>query len=329
MEKNAAHRSCAHAFHVLFLYIVTKLLKLVLFFSLCFALLFLISTGLRFLTLRVEWIRTLSQEQGAILSDLIIAAQWSLSLCLYGGILIGLSYVVRKEVFAPIALPCIALLTIVFIWGIGELVENLKHIPSDKTHERPLGEPGLILANMIRPAGTVIILLEGPDDPNGSRVVATPDRPLLYQEEFPGKNLALTNLPPAPFIDDCPWFLKSLAIDLRLDAELLRHHLDKGLPLFVVHAGSLIFLLCSLIFILKLSLWPLMNLFLGCLTFRGILALEIFFNTPEMQDVFDSFLQGRLPLTIVIPLIFCGVGLLIYLYSFLVYLAKGRRRHGN
>jgi len=301
----------------------------VLFFSLSFALLFLVVTGLRFLTLRVEWIRTLSQEQGAILVDLIIAARWALSFCLYGGILIGLSYVVRKEVFAPLALPCVILLTLAFIWGIGQLVDNAENIPSIKTHEKPLGEPGLILSNTIRPSGTVIVLLQGPAEPAGSRVVATPGKPLLYQTEFAGKTLPSAVLPPAPFIDDCPWFLKSLAIDLRLNAELLRQHLNGGLLPFLMQTGSLVLLLCSFIVILKLSLWPLVNLFLGCLAFRGILALEIFFNTPEMQDVFDSFLQNRLPLSTVVPIIFCGVGLLIYLYSFLVFLAKGRRTYGN
>jgi hypothetical protein len=308
---------------------VRKLLKLVLFFSLSFALLFLITTGLRFLTLRVEWIRALSLEQGAILIDLLSAARWAMSLCLYGGILIGLSYAVRKEVFAPVALPCIALLTIIFIWGIGLLVENMEYVPSDKTREQPLGKPGLILSNTILPSGTVIVLLQGPAEPNGSRVVATPGKPMLYQSEFAGKNLSIANLPPAPFINDCPWFLKSLAIDLRLNAQLLWQHMDDGLLPFLMHTGSLVFLLCSLMFILRFSAWPLVDMFLGCLAFRGILSLEIFFHTPEMQEVFASFLQNRLPLSIVVPLIFCGVALLIYLYTLLVYLIKGRYSYGN
>jgi len=311
------------------LIIVRKLLKLVLFFSLSFALLFLVSTGLRFLTLRVEWIRALSQEQGAILVDLITAARWALSLSLYGGILIGLSYVVRKEVFAPAALACIALLTLVFIWGISELVDNMENVPSEQTREQPLGKPGLILSNTILPSGTIIVLLEGPTEPNGSRVVATPGKPMLHQSEFAGKNLSLTPLPPAPFINDCPWFLKSLSIDLRLNAESLWQHLNIGLLPFLIQTGSLVFLLCSLMFILKLSAWPLVDLFLGCLAFRGVLSLQIFFHTPEMQEVFASFLKNRLPLPIVVPVIFCGVGLLIYLYSFLVYLVKGRYSYGN
>jgi len=329
VEKNGLWRSCTHVFRALFLYIVRKLFKLVLFFSLSFAFLFIVATGLRFLTLRVEWIRALSLEQGPILADLIAAAQWALSLSLYGGILIGLSYIIRKEVFAPAALPCLILLTLVFIWGIDLLVDNMQNVPSDKTRDPPLGKPGLILSNTILPSGTVIVLLEGPATPNGIRVVATPGRPMLYQSEFAGKSLATANLPPAPFINSCPWFLKSLAIDLQLNAELFLQHLDNGLQPFLIQTGSLVFLLCSFMFILKLSAWPLMNLFLGCLAFRGVLSLEIFFHTPEMRDVFDSFAQNRLPLPLVVPVIFCGAGLLIYLYSFLVFLIKGRRGYGN
>jgi hypothetical protein len=168
--------------------------------------------------------------------------------------------------------------------------------------------------------------LEGSAKPGGSRVVATPGKPLLYQEKFAGKDLSLLSLPPAPFSDNCPWFLKSLAIDLRLNAENVRRHLNAGLLSFLMYAGTLVFLLCSLMFILKLSVWPLANLFLGCLAFRGILALELFFNTPEMQDIFDSFLQNRLSPSLAVPLIFCIVSLLAYLYSFLVYLLK-RQSH--
>ena len=281
------------------------------------------------MALRVEWIRALSLERETVLLELITAARWALSLGLYGGILLGLSYAVRKEIFAPMALLCVVLLTTVFIYGIGQLLENMEHVPPAKTPTQALGEPGIILANTARSGGTVIVLLQGPAQPNGSRVVATPGKPLLYQAEFAGKDLAAVSLPPAPFSDETPWFLKSLAIDLRLNAEILRQHFNQGQTAFLIYTGSLIFFLCSLMFILKLSAWPLANLFLGCLAFRGVLALEVFFNTPEMQDVFDSFLQDRLPLSMAVPLIFCGVGVLFYLYSFLVSLAQRQDFHGN
>jgi len=309
--------------------IVRKLVKLVLFYSLSFVILFLGATGLRFLELRIEWIRALSQEQEAVLLELMTAARWALSLAIFGGVLLGLSYAVRREVFALTAIPCIALLTIGFTFGIGQLIASWENVPPAKIPIQPLGKPGLILSNNVRPAGTVLILLEGSVKPSGSRVVATPGKPLLYQEKFPGKDMSLLSLPPAPFSDNCPWFLRSLAIDLRLNAENVRRQMNAGLLPFLVYAGTLVFLLCSLMFIMKLSAWPLANLFLGCLAFRGVLALELFFKTPEMQDVFDSFLQNRLPVSWVVPLIFCAVGLLAFLYSFLVYLVKRQSNYAG
>jgi len=309
--------------------IVRKLVKLVLFYSLSFAILFLVATGLRFLVLHIEWVRALSQEREVVLVEIITAARWALSLTIYGGVLLGLSYAVRRGVFAPAAIACVALLTIGFTFGIGLLLEDWENVPPAKIPTQPLGRPGLILSNNVRPAGTVLILLEGSAKPGGSRVVATPGKPLLYQEKFAGKDLSLLSLPPAPFSDNCPWFLKSLAIDFRLNAENVRRSIGAGFLPFLLYAGTLVFLLCSLMFLLKLSMWPLANLFLGCLAFRGILALELFFRTPEMQVTFDSFLQSRLPSSWVVPLIFCGVGLLAYLYSFLVYLLKRQNRYAD
>jgi hypothetical protein len=80
-------------------------------------------------------------------------------------------------------------------------------------------------------------------------------------------------------------------------------------------------------FVLKVSVWPLGGIFLGCLAFRGVLSLETFFNSPEMLDVFGSFLENRFPVALVVPLIFTGLGLLIHLYTFLVYLAKRQDKY--
>jgi hypothetical protein len=302
--------------------IVRKLIKLVIFFTFSFAILFLITTGLRFLALRVDWIRTLSHEKESILFELVNAARWALSLVLYGGVIVGLSYAVRKEVFSPMAILCVIALTVGFTYGIGQIIENWEDTPSSRVPAQPLGKPGVILANTTRTTGTAIVLLQGPAEPGGSRVVATPGKPLAYQAEFAGRNLPSASLPPAQFTDNTPWFLKSISIDLRLNSEILRRYYDEGLMPFLMYTGSLIFFLCSLIFIFKLSAWPLANLCLGCLAFRGVLALETFFNTVEIQETFDSFLQNRLPLPMVVPLIFCAVGLLAYLYSFLVFLAR-------
>jgi hypothetical protein len=311
----------SHLFHVI-LDTVKSLARLALFFSLGFAVLFLVSTGLRFLAIRVGWVQTLSLERETLLVELITAAHWALTFTLYGGILFGLNFAVRNKVFAPISILCIFVLSTGLVYGISLALESWENVPPAKTATPPLGGPGVILSNATGSSATTLILLQGSAQPGGARVVAMPGRPLQYQAEFVGRDQALLSLPPAPFSDDTPWFLKSLSIDLRLSAENLQRRLNDGIPSFLIYIGALIFFLCSCMFIQKISVWPLASLFLGCLAFRGILTLELFFNSPEMQDVFDSFLQSRLSQSLVVPIIFAGFGLLIYLYSFLVFIAK-------
>jgi len=277
---------------------------------------------MRFLAIRLEWVRALSAQPGSILTGLITAARWASSLALYVSILLSLSLSVRERMFTPGTILIIALLAIGFTWGIDEALASWEYVPSAEMAAKPVGRPGLILSNSGRASSAALVLLEGPARPEGARVVAIPGRPLEYQDTFAGRDAALAGLPPAPFPDDTPWFLKSLAIDFRLSAENMQRLSGEGLIPFLTYVVPLILLLCSLLFIFRLSAWPLADVFLGCLAFRGILALETFFNSPEMQEVFASFLQDRLPASYAVPLIFCGVAILAYLYSFLAHLTK-------
>jgi hypothetical protein len=303
---------------------VKNLARLALLFSFCFAVLLLSGAGIRFLILRLEWVRTLPLRPETPLLELIAAARWALSLAVYGSVLLGLSYAARRHVFAPFAALCLVALPLAFCFGVTQALDNWENVPPEQISGDTLGEKGLILTNALMPGDTAIVLLDGPSQPEGPRVVAVPGRPLLYHTAMAAAD---GSLPPLPFRNETPWFLKSLSIDLRLNAEQLRERSSQGMPSLLIYAGALIFLLSSLGFILKLSAWPLANLFLGCLVFRGILALETFFNSPEMQDAFGSFLGNRLPLSLTVPLIFCALGLLIYLYSVLVYLANKRGVH--
>ncbi|MCL2192302.1 MAG: hypothetical protein FWB78_02760 [Treponema sp.] len=295
-----------------------KLARLVLFFSVSFVVLFLVMAGARFLVLRLEWVRALSWQ-----ADFIAAARWALSLALYGGILLGLIYTVREKFFPPMVTLCMVLLSLGFAAGIGRGLENWSNLVPDTlaNRDQALGAPGLILAN--QPFGTAVILLQGPDEPSRARIVAVPDSPMIFQEEFAG---LAESLPPAPFNSDTPWFLQSVAIDIRLNAENLQQRLVEGMPSFLLYVGSLVFLLSSLMFVIRFGVWPLANFFLGILAFRGVLALETLFNSREMQDVFASFLQDRLPVSIVVPVIFLVAGLIANLYSILTHLARRQGR---
>jgi hypothetical protein len=305
---------------------VKKLAKLALFFSCSFALLLILAAAIRFLALRVDWARNLPQQPEILLSEIIAAVRWALSLAIYGSLLLSLGYAALEYIFAPVTILCLYILSLGFSLGVSLGLEYWGNVPPALISHRQLGGPGLILANALHPTETVVVLLKGPSEPFGPRVAAIPDRPLSYQAATPEPVHSAAALPPLPFRNDIPWFLKSLSIDLRLNSEYLRQRLNEGLLPFLIYAGALIFFLGSLGFIHKFSAWPLANLFLGCLAFRGILALETFFNSAEMQEVFDSFLKDRLPPSLTVPLIFCAFGILVHLYSLLVYFAK---RRGN
>lgn len=298
-----------------------NLAKLALLFSISFAILFAAAGGIRFLALRVEWIRTLPQKPETVLTSLIAACHWALSFAMYGSLLLSLSYAARNHYSTLMAIICLIILPLAFSFGISLGLQRWEFVPPGLKNDKPLGEAGLILTNELSRNETAIVLLQGSGRPQGPRVVAIPGRPLIFQEEMPAAEFTL---PPVPFVDETPWFLKSLAIDIRLSAGQIQRRLSEGYIPFFIYAGALIFFLSSLSFIFKVSVWPLANLFLGCLAFRGILALETFFNSPEMQDVFRSFLENRMPVELTVPLIFCGFGLLVYTYSILVYVARRR-----
>jgi len=278
--------------------------------------------------------RSVPMESEALLSTLIVAARWALSLALYGSIMLGLSYAARRKIFALVALPCVIVLSLGFTFGVSLALERWELIPPAQFTGKPLGGAGVILSQ----GNTSLVLLKGTQDARGPRVVAFADRPLLYQPDLVGPNNFMPTLPPLPLGSNAPWFLRSIAIDLRLNAERLQGRLNEGLDgwlaggpagrhmQFFIYAGALVFFLASLGFLFNLSAWPLANLFTGGLVFRLILSLETFFNSPEMQDTFEFFVGKWLPAPLVVPLIFCVFALLIYIYSMLVYLAKRRPR---
>ena len=296
--------------------------KLAVFFSLTFLIIFLATAGIRFLTLRVDWAKSLPPKPETSLTLLLAAAHWALSLALFSSVLLALSYAARRKCFAPFAILCVMILSLAFCFGFSLALKNWESVPPAQSAGIPLGGKGLILSNSLSRNETAVVLLKGTDEPLGPRVTAIPGQPLLFHETA----VANFDLPPVPFGDDTPWFLKSLYIDVRLNAEMFQKKYVDGIVPFVIYSGSLIFLLCSLGFAIKFSAWPLANLFLGVLAFRGVLALETFFYAPEMQDILDSYFKNLMPVESAVPLLFVGFGILVHFYSFLVFIAKKRDR---
>ena len=298
-----------------------NLAKLALFFSLSFIIIFLAATGIRYLSLRVEWVRNLPQTPETFFTIVISAANWAHSLAMYASILLTLSYAGRRQYFAPLTVIFVMILSLGFNFGVSFALYHWKSVPPVQTSVKKLGENGLILSNAQGRDEIAVVLLKGTAEPLGPRVTAIPDRPLFFQESTAYSNI---NLPLIPFGGDSPEFIKNLSTDIKLGGEQLQKRFAEGYIPYLIYAGSLVFLLSSLGLAIKFSVWPLANIFLGALAFRGILAVEIFFNSSEMQYIFDSFLENLLPSAMAIPLIFLGFGVLVHTYSILIFVSRRR-----
>ncbi|MDR1238690.1 MAG: hypothetical protein LBK27_01120 [Treponema sp.] len=307
-----------------------NLARLTIFFTLAFVLLFLSAGALRFLHIRIDGVRLLPFQPRLLLSDGLSAACWALPLAVYASLLAGLSYAarlnagllgrIRRPLTAPPAMMCLFALTLALSGGFSLGMARLADMAPAQDTLRPLGGAGLLLTQ----GDASIVLLHEPGESRGPRVAAFPGRPLLYQEQPVGPNNTVPGLPPVPFRAQSPWFLQSISIDFFLTGRQFESRLQEGLSSFFIYTGALAFLLVSLGFIQKASNWPLANLFLGCLAFRGVLAAETFLNSLEIQDLLASFLGDRLllPSSWTVPLILCLFGILVNLYSFLVFLMK-------
>jgi len=152
---------------------------------------------------------------------------------------------------------------------------------------------------------------------------------MVFLDRFSGGGIPLADLSPAALDGNTPRFLQNIAADLGSSADVLRWRLGEGLSSFLLYAGSLVFMLGSLAFVLKIGAWPLASLFMGAFAFRGALALEAFLNSRETQGAIASFLQGRADLSLAVPAIFLVIGLLVHLYSLLVYLSRRKGRHAD
>jgi hypothetical protein len=300
--------------------------RLVLFFSVCFVIILAFAAAVSFLNLLLDAARTIPAGPAVTLPDFIAALRGTIPWVLYLSILMSLSFTARRGIPIPLTVLCLGILAVLFTAAISLGCLHSQNLTSAPLAEvrRTLGSPGLILSQ----GDTVMVVLGDPSDIRSSRVVSSPGRSLIYQEVPSGPHNTILALPPAPFRDEGAYFLNGLFIDFSLAAGQFDARLREGLIPFVLYMAPLILLLVSLRFVLDLSSWPLANLFLGAVVFRGALAFETFLDSREAQELLRSFLGRRLPASYISPLIFCGLGVVILLYTVLVYLARPKRRGG-
>ncbi|MCL2382551.1 MAG: hypothetical protein FWC64_13345 [Treponema sp.] len=297
-----------------------SILKLTLFFSFNFALLFAAIVALGLLSSWVDFARYIPIEARA--GQSLEHFAWNaLPAALYLTMLLGLGYTARRTMPAFLAVVCIFILGSVFFLGASLGISRAGDVEILFRPVAQQGEPGLILSR----GDNAIILLRETGDIWGPRVVSIPGQPLLYQDVPRGPNNTVISLPPLPFDDSAPWFIRNLVMDFSLNAAELRGRMEMGLLYFGAYALALILLLSSIRFLFGLGRWPLASLCIAALAFRGIAALESFLNTGEINELLNSLLPGLLPPLLITPAIFAALAVLTTFYALLIHATRPRR----
>jgi len=292
--------------------------KLAIFFSILFIVLFLIAIVLTFFS---SWINLASvipvEVRGG--EEVAEAAWKAIPASLYFSMLLALSFTSRRRVPIFTAVASLVVLAFVFSVGVSFGISRTGALRAIFKPVYPIqAKPGLIASQ----GENSIILLRESSEISGPRLVSIPGRPLIYQEAPIGPNNSILPIPAITFDDDTPWFIKSIGIDFSLSARELKSRFQGNFLSFIFYAFSLILLLSSMRPLMELSQWPLANIFTGALVFRLILSFETLLNTREINILLASFLGKYVSSDFITPLVFCAIGVLVLLYTFLSRLAR-------
>ena len=249
----------------------------------------------------------------------------SIPIAFYLSILLGLNYAIRRRIAYPAAFAVILVFILALSGAAYFGMESLGKMGFTIAIKEPPAEtakPGFIL-NQGALSGYQTVFLEDPGKPGGAAVLLLDGQPLNYQSQ--GPQLARTKM---PFFNEKRGILTGIAQDFGRSSRVFSQWFNSGILSFAVYAGSLAAFLLSLGCLVNISFWSLANLFFGALAFRGVLALENFLNQGNIHDMLASFAGKLIHPSLITPLIFFILCILILLYSGLVYLARGKQGDG-
>ncbi len=260
------------------------------------------------------------------------ALKRALSFTLYGTVLISLSYSVRKTVGALPTLIVITLSGTLLSGGITEGLKTISASPVSATmakllyQPKALGEPGLIRAYTTESGVTVQAVLGDSGIAQGSAIVMEGTK-ALRKVDFPAPGTVVWK---NPFEQGTIGTIRTLEEELFLSSDRLFRRADQGWLDILVFALTLSFFLASFQFVFRLTAWPLANLFLGALIFRFLVFFEQAIYSEEATQFIGVLSQGFLPESMVTPAALVALGILLNIYSLLLYLAQDRRSsHGK
>ncbi|MDR2633010.1 MAG: hypothetical protein LBC51_05220 [Treponema sp.] len=294
-----------------------NILRLVFVFSLSFAVLFVVFLVMHWLQSRLD---PAMQSEGRLLWISV------LPITIYGAMLLGLRYTIRVSIPIPLAILSLVILGLLCTGGLALGISRFTMPAYSRATLFSLGKPGLLLSMPDK----AVVLLYDPQDPSSPQVLSLPGKPLVYlhtpQEGNSPRRLAA---PLVSFRTASPPFLQGILNDFASTAAQLQTRLNLGFVPFMIYIGALIVLLSSVRFICTLGAWPLANLCVRILVFRGVLALEAFLNTPRIQRDLLSLLGSRLPQSLLSPVLLYTLGLLFILSALILHLIRKRSRYAS
>jgi len=245
----------------------------------------------------------------------------SVTAAFYLVILLGLNYAARRRIVFPAAFAVIFVFIILLSGAAFFGMESLEKMGVNISIKKPLAEaakPGFIL-NSGAMSGYQTAFLENPQKPDGAAVIIIEGQKFNYQSQ--GVPVNRNRL---PIFAEKRGIFYNIARDIEHSSRFFSAWFNSGLWFYGVYAGSLAAFLLSLGCLVNISFWSLANLFFGALAFRGALTLENFLNQNNIHDMLSSFAGNLIHPSLINPLIFSSLSVLILLYSGLVYLARGR-----
>ncbi|MHB9292691.1 hypothetical protein Holit_01793 [Hollandina sp. SP2] len=289
-----------------------NIVRLVFVFSIGFVVLLGVSLVVHWLHIRLE---PAVQSEGEALWISV------LPITIYGVMLLSLRYTVRVSIPVPLAIISLVILGLGWTGGLAWGINRLTIPVHFQGTILSLGEPGLMLSE----SDKTVVILQDPHNPQSPQVIAVPDKALVYRAvPQEGDIQRSRGSPLVSFRTDVPAFLQGIIHDFASTAAQLQTRLNEGFLPFMIYVGGLMVLLSSLRFICILGAWPLAHLGIRILVFRGVLALEALLNTPRIQGDILSLVGAWVPKPLLSPLILYTLGVLLILYTGVLYLVKQR-----
>jgi hypothetical protein len=305
---------------------LSDILRLIRVICLWFIIAFVLFTMVNFLALKIHAVRSLWLLQSNM--ELFASAVWSsLPPVIYLVILIGLSYSARRGIGILLSFICVCVISLVWLTLFTLMFSTAYKVVDLLSNNTPLylGESGLIMEH----EDNVIVLVGGLTDPDRGQVVAKTGEPLRYESENDAiSSASLRNeTESAPLIffrHDSVQLLGNIQFYFERVSQQLNTRLNESLLSFYVYTASIIFCLCCLRFVFNLSTWPLANIFLGAILFRGVLGVGNLFEQDIVRSLFLRFWVDGVPVSILEPALFCVLGLLFTLAAGIAFLIKKR-----